>query len=373
MAQGAPPNAAEPSSGTRDGPTITPQDFERVYARYVRGVKAIVQSLNVPVGLTPRELVWSLNKAKLYRYLPTRPAEERHPVPLLLVYALINKPFIFDLAPGRSFVEYLVEEGFDVYLLDWGIPGPEDKDTTFDDYVTCYLRRAVRKMLRVSGAPEISMLGYCIGATFTVVYASLYPEIPIRNIILLTAPLDFSERTEGSLAMWLEEERLNVDKLVDRLGNIPGELIAFWAKLLKPVENFVGIYANLWRRFDDASAVRAWQAINRWVEDVIPMAGGAFRQFVKDYFRANELIRGEHVVDGQRVDLSRIDASFLNVVAQFDHLVAPSQSMTIMDEISSEDKELKIIPSTHVGIMASGRARYKLWPSLVEWLEPRSR
>jgi polyhydroxyalkanoate synthase len=351
---------------------VTQQDIERAYARYVSGLKTIVQSLDVPVGLTPREVVWSLNKAKLYRYLPTRPPEERHPVPLLLVYALINRPFIFDLAPGRSFIEYMVDQGFDVYLLDWGVPGLEDKDTTFDDYVTCYLRRAVRKMLRVSGANEISMLGYCIGATLTVVYASLYPEMPIRNIILLTAPLDFSETTEGSLAMWLEEERLDVDKMVDRLGNVPGELIRFWAKLLKPVENFVGIYANLWKRFDDKSAVRGWQAINRWVEDVIPMSGAAFRQFVKDYFRANELIRGAHFVEGQRVDLSNIRASFLNVVAQYDHLVAPSQSMTVMDKISSEDKELKVIPSTHVGIMASGRARYKLWPALVEWIAPRS-
>ncbi|HSJ59008.1 MAG TPA: class III poly(R)-hydroxyalkanoic acid synthase subunit PhaC [Anaerolineae bacterium] len=350
----------------------TPEQVERGATRYLRGMKAVVDSLDVPVGLTPKEVVWTLNKTRLYRYVPTRPPEERHPVPLLLVYALINKPFIFDLAPGRSFVEYMLGEGFDVYLLDWGAPGVEDRHTTFDDYVTEYLRRAVRKLRRVSGADEISILGYCLGATLAVVYAALYPEVPVRNLILLTAPVDFTERPAGSLSMWLEEERLDLDRLIGAFDNVPGELIRTWAKMLKPAENFVGAYVTLWKQMDDAAAVHGWQAINRWVEDVIPFAGAAFRQFVVDYLRGNKLIRGQHEVQGRRVDLANIDASLLNILAEFDHLVAPSQGETIMEAVSSSDKELRIIPSTHVGIMASARARHKLWPQIAEWLAARS-
>ena len=172
--------------------------------------------------------------------------------------------------------------------------------------------------------------------------------------------------------MWLEEERLDVDRIVGAFGNVPGELIRFWAKLLKPVENFVGAYVNVWKNMDNEQAVRGWQAINRWVEDVIPFAGSAFRQFVLEYVRGNELIKGQHQVEGQPVDLSNIRAPLLNIVAEYDHIVAQSQAETIMDRVSSEDKELRVIPSTHVGIMASGRARYKLWPEVVEWLAPRS-
>jgi polyhydroxyalkanoate synthase len=350
----------------------TPEQVVTAQARYAEGLKVVVDSLEAPVGLMPKEVVWTLNKAKLFRYKPTRPPEERHPIPLLLVYALINKPFIFDLAPGRSFVEYMVDQGFDVYLLDWGAPGPEDQDIIFDDYVTEYLFRAVRKVLRVAGADEISMLGYCLGATLATVYAALYPDAPIRNLILLTAPLDFSSSPEGSMAMWLEEDRLDVDRIIGAFGNVPGELIRLWAKLLKPAENFVGAYVNVWKRLDDEQAVQSWQAINRWVEDVIPFAGSAFRQFVLDYVRGNELIKGEHKVKGEQVDLSNIHAALLNIVAQYDHLVAQSQSESVMSVVSSEDKELRVIPSTHVGIMASGRARYKLWPEVVEWLAPRS-
>jgi polyhydroxyalkanoate synthase len=351
---------------------ISNEAIQQAYGRYVAGLKAVVDSYNAPVGLTPKEVVWSLNKARLYHYRPVKPAEERFPVPLLLVYALINKPFIFDLVPGRSFIEYLLEQGFDVFLLDWGAPGLEDKGTRFDDYVTEYLRRAVRKMLRVTGAEAFSMLGYCLGATLATVYAALYPEAPLRNLILLTAPLDFSGPPEGSMALWLDEKNLDVDKLLNTFGNVPGELIRAWAKLLKPVENFVGAYVNLWKQIGDEEAVRGWQAINRWVEDVVPVAGAAFYQFVVEYVRGNQLMRGEHEVKGQRVDLSNIHAALLNVVAQFDHLVAPSQSQSIMQRVSSQDQELKIIPSTHVGIMASARAQYKLWPELAAWLSLRS-
>jgi polyhydroxyalkanoate synthase len=350
----------------------TPEQVAAAQGRYAEGIKVVVDSLEVPVGLTPKELVWTLNKARLYRYKPTRPPKERRPVPLLLVYALINKPFIFDLAPGRSFVEFMVDQGFDMYLLDWGAPGPEDQEITFDDYVTEYLVRAVRKVVRVSGADEISMLGYCLGATLTTIYAGLYPDAPVRNLILLTAPIDFSNPPEGSMAMWLEEERLDVDRIIGTFGNVPGELIRFWAKLLKPAENFVGAYVNVWKNLDDEKAVHGWQVINRWVEDVIPFAGSAFRQFVLDYVRGNELIRGEHEVNGQRVELSNIRAPLLNLVAEYDHIVAQSQAESIMELVSSEDKELRVIPSTHVGIMASGRARYKLWPEVAEWLAPRS-
>lgn len=351
---------------------VSGETLQRAYQRSVAGSRAVVNSLNAPVGLTPKDLVWSLNKTKLYRYRPTRPREERYPVPLLLVYALINKPFIFDLVPGRSFVEYMVDQGFDVYLLDWGAPGPEDSTTTFDDYVTKYLYRAVRKLQRISGSNEISMLGYCIGAVLAVVYAALYADGPVRNLALLTAPIDFSKQPDGSMALWLDEERLDLDNLLQTFDNVPGELIAYWAKMLKPAENFVGIYVNLWKQLGNQTAVHAWQAINRWVEDVIPFASEAFRQFVTVYVRQNKLVRGEHVIDGKSVDLSAIRSSLLNIVAKHDHLVSPAQAESIMELVSSRDKELKAIPSTHVGIMISRRAKYKLWPELAHWLGERS-
>ncbi|NUM46194.1 MAG: alpha/beta fold hydrolase [Anaerolineales bacterium] len=344
---------------------------EKTYARVATASKAFIESFDVPVGLTPREEVWALNKVKLYRYTPVKPAEERHPIPVLLVYALINKPFVFDLIPGRSFIEFMVEQGFDMYLLDWGSPGPEDKDTTMDDYVTEYLRRAVRKMLRIARADEFTLLGYCIGATLATTYAALYPEAPIRNLILLTAPLDFG-KGEGVIATWASENALDVEKLVNTFGNIPGEMIKAWAKIIRPVENMMGVYITMFRLMDDANALWGWQAMHRWVEEVIPFAGAAFRQFVEVYIRQNKLIKGEHVIRGRPVDLKHIRAAFLNIVAEYDHLIPRSASETIMEKVSSTDKEFRVIPAPHVGIMISRSSRYKLWPEIAEWLGKRS-
>ena len=92
-----------------------------------------VSTTRATVAQTPKQVIWTLNKAKLYRYIPVVPAEQRHKVPLLLVFALMNKPYILDLRPGNSYIEYMVKQGYDVYLLDWGVPGIEDKDLKFDD------------------------------------------------------------------------------------------------------------------------------------------------------------------------------------------------------------------------------------------------
>ncbi len=337
--------------------------FQDAFRRYLQGLKAVVKSYDVPVGLTPKQTVWALNKTKLYRYVPTQPPEKRCRIPLLLVYALINKPYIFDLRPGRSFVEFMLHQGFDVFLLDWGAPGPEDKHIRFDDYATMYLPRAVRKMLRVSRAREFNLLGYCIGSTLATLYAVAYPDAPIRNLALLAAPLDFSQRQDSVFATWLDERFFDVDHFVDVLGNIPVELIVVASKMLKPVENYVGAYASLWERLDDDVAVENWQAMHRWVHDGVPFAGEAFRQWVKAYVRGNQLMS---------LDLSRIRAPLLNVIAQYDHIVPNSQSLSIMERVSSTDKRLEVIPAGHVGIMAGRGASHDLWPKIAAWLRERS-
>jgi len=236
------------------------------------------------IGQTPKELIWTLNKAKLYHYIPVVPPKERHPVPLLLIFALMNRPTILDLRPGHSFVEYMVSRGYDVYLLDWGIPGPEDKDLRFDDYTLDYIPRAIRKMKALSGSDEFSMLGWCIGAILTTIYASLRPDDGLRNLLLLTAPLDFSDRQQLTFARWTDERYFDVDKVLAAFGNMPGEMIDYGAKALKPVENYITNYCKLWDNLDDPRVVEAWHAMNTWVTDIFPMAGGAYRQLIVDLY-----------------------------------------------------------------------------------------
>src|SRR5947209_17584609 len=191
--------------------------------KYETGMRILLEGAQANTGQTPKEVVWTKNKAKLYRYAPM--TEKRFPVPILLIYALINRPYVMDLIPGNSLVEYLVNQGFDVYLLDWGIPGDEDEHLTFDHYILDYIFRAVKKMLKHAQAEEFTLLGFCMGGTMSAIYAALFPTKPLKNLILLTAPIDFTLENLGLYGVWMDEKNFNPDLLADAFGNIPGDMI----------------------------------------------------------------------------------------------------------------------------------------------------
>ena len=336
--------------------------------------KIITKALTTRAAIaqTPKQLIWALNKAKLYRYVPVLPSEQRHPIPLLLVFALMNRPYILDLRPGHSFVEFMVRQGYDVYLLDWGVPGPEDKNLKFDDYILEYLPRAIRKMKTVSGAEEFSMLGWCIGAILTTAYAALRPNDGLRNLLLLTAPLDFSKPEKITFAHWVDERYFDVDKVLAAFGNMPGEMIDYGAKALKPVENYIGNYLKLWDNLENRETVESWHAMNTWVTDNIPMAGATFRQLIVDLYRNDRLMQGTWLIRGETVDVSHIRANLFTLIAGADHITPPCQSETIVERVGSTDKELFRIPGGHIGIMAGSAAARTTWPHIDEWLSARS-
>lgn len=331
-----------------------------------------VLTTDAAIAQTPKEVIWTLNKAKLYRYIPVVPKEKRHPVPLLLVFALMNRPYILDLRPGHSFVEFMVNQGYDVYLMDWGYPGIEDKELKFDDYTLEYLPRAIRKLKEVSGATEFSMLGWCIGAILSTIYSSLRPDDGLRNLILLTAPLDYSQKEQITFGRWTDERYFDLDKVLAVFGNMPGGMIDYGAKALKPVENYVGNYLRLWDNLDNPKVVEAWHAMNTWVTDGVDLAGGVFRQLIDDLYRHNRLMQGTMMIRGQQVDVSNLRANLLTVIAEQDHIVPPCQSETIITKVGSTDKTELRIPGGHIGVMAGSGASKHTWPQINAWLSARS-
>jgi len=348
----------------------TPDRLSEIEARLRTLVK--VMTTKAAIGQTPKELVWSLNKAKLYRYTPDASASVRHPIPLLLVFATMNRPSILDLRPGHSFVEFLLSRGYDVYLLDWGVPGIEDKNLKLDDYALEYLPRAVRKLKTLAGVREFSLLGWCIGAIITTIYAAMRPDDGLRNLLLLTAPLDFANRDRLTFARWTDERYFDVDKVLAAFGNMPGEMIDYGAKALKPVDNYITSYCKLWDNLDDPKIVDSWHAMNTWITDLIPMAGAAYRQLIVDLYRNNRLMNNEMIVRGEKVDLRRLRANLLTVIAEGDHLTPPCQSETVIAKISSQDAEVFRVAGGHIGIMAGSGARKLTWPHIDTWLAARS-
>jgi polyhydroxyalkanoate synthase len=351
-------------------PISSPSIFEKL-STVVRNVKKIATT-TAPIGQTARQAIWTLNKATLYRYTPVVPAAERHPVPLLLVFALMNRSSILDLRPGNSFVEYMLAQGYDLYLLDWGSPGPEDSALRLEDYVLDYLPRAIRKLKTVSGSESFSLLGWCIGALLSTLYSSLRPADGLTNLILLTAPLDFSKREAIAFSRMAEQRYLDVERTLRAYGNMPAEMIDYGAKMLKPVENFVGGYVRLLDNLGNTKIVDSWHAMNTWISDAIPMAGATWRELIVDFYREDRLMRGTLAVRGEKVDLSALRANLLDVIAEADHITPPCQSETIIDRVGSADKQLLRVPGGHIGVMAGSGASKSTWPKIEAWLSTRS-
>ncbi|MEB3223455.1 MAG: class III poly(R)-hydroxyalkanoic acid synthase subunit PhaC [Candidatus Sericytochromatia bacterium] len=341
-------------------------ELDRAWRRNEALVKHALRPGAVAVGQTPKDVIWAYNKAKLYRY---HQPNQRHATPLFLVYALINRPYILDLTPGNSLVEYLVGEGYDVYMLDWGRPGEEDAGLTLDDYVLTYLHRAAQQVLRASGQPRLSLLGYCQGGTLSTLYAALHPEV-VKNLILLTTPIDFKDA--GLYTTWLDPRHFDVDRLADVMGLIPAGMMDLGAKLLKPMQNLYGPYVTLLDRLDDDAFVEGWRVMDQWVNDGVPFPGAAYRQWVKHFYQGNQLVKGELTLGGRPVRLSGISAALLNVYAELDHICQPCQSKPLMDHVTSTDKTLLPVKAGHVGVVAGRAARKTFFPKLEAWLAERS-
>ena len=231
----------------------------------------------------------------------------------------------------------------------------------------------VRKLKSVTGKQQFNMLGWCLGALITTLYAALRPNDGLKDLILLTAPLDFTDKTAGGFVRWTNSDAFNADRIVDSFGNVPGEMIDYGgARSLKPVENFIGNYLSLWDRIDDPKVVASWHAMNTWVRDNIDMAGGAYRQLVNELFKENRLKEGTLTLRGERVDLKNLTANVLNVIAETDHITPPCQSEGIMDLLGSQDKEIFRVRGGHIGIMAGSGAEKTTWPHIEGWLAKRA-
>jgi poly[(R)-3-hydroxyalkanoate] polymerase subunit PhaC len=325
----------------------------------------VLTTPDAPVGRTPRDVLWTHRNTTLYRY---RSADRAHPIPVLLVFALINRPEIFDLRTGHSFVEFLLGEGFDVFLVDWGVPDDEDADMGLAEFVCDELHWAVRETLLAAEEDELTLLGWCIGGTLSAMYCALRPDGPVRNAVLLTTPIDPS----GSLySRWLEH--VDVDYVADAMPSLPGAGVDWANKMMKPVTNYVTTYRRLWQNVVEGKPVReSYQAMAKWVADNPPFPSKAWREWTQWMYQENRLVGGRVTLRGERVDLRRIEQNLLVVTAGADHIAPRQGTLPLLDMVGSEDVTHFDRPGGHIGLMAGSRARKEIWPDISEWLGERS-
>ncbi len=322
----------------------------------------------VKKGVTPSEIVYEEDRLKVLHYLNSEPP--RYKTPLIFVFALVNRPYILDLKPGRSVVEHFVKRGFDTYLIDWGAPTQADRHLTIDDHVNGYLRNVVDFVRERAGVPNVSLLGYCMGGTMSTMLTALHQK-RVKNLILLAAGIDFSTR-DGLLNAWTHPDYFDVDKFIDLHGNCPAEFMQASFLLLKPVQNFLEKPINFFERADDEEYVDDFLTMETWLNDNIPVAGEVFREFVKYLYQQNLLVQNKMPVGKHTVDLRKITCPILNIMARNDDLVPCAQSAPLNDLVSSKDRKSIVVPAGHIGLAVGSKAQREVWPQACDWLAERS-
>ena len=341
-------------------------EVERAIQRYVKGLEYFSSPAPV-LGATPKDLIHARGTLNLYHYRPM--ADEVYRVPVLIVMATTNRGYILDLAPGQSFVEFLLKSGFDVYMMDWNPPRPEEKGLRIEDYAFGFVGDCIERVMRDCGEREVSLVGYCFGGVLSVMYAAAHTGGPLRNLVCFTTPVDFSKM--GLFTRWSDPKFFDVDRLVDTLGNVPPDLIFASFEMLRPATRQAS-QMRLWDRMWDDEFVRQYRMFDRWATDTLPLAGEYFRQTIHELLRGNRLYSGELTLAGKRVDPRAISVPFLHCVAEHDHIVPSEASQPLIELVASTDKEEIVLKGGHVSVAAGANAVRRLWPKVNTWLATRS-
>lgn len=342
------------------------QELAAFAEKLTHGASTLSQLGEIDVGVSPKEAVYREDKLVLYRFKPM--VDRPQAVPVLIVYALVNRPYMTDLQEDRSLVRGLLQAGLDVYLIDWGYPDGADRYLGLDDYINGYMRRCVEVVRQRHGLEQINLLGICQGGSFSLTFSALHPEL-VKNLVTMVTPVDF-HTPDNLLAHWAR--KLDADLIVDTLGNIPGEMLNWTFLSLKPFRLTGQKYLDLVNILEDERAARNFLRMEKWIFDSPDQAGEAFRGFIKEYFQKNGLINGTIEIEGRRVDLKNVTMPVYNIYATEDHLVPPASSLALEGCVGTKDYSTFSFKGGHIGIYVSGRAQKEIPPAIARWLGERA-
>ena len=340
--------------------------------KYLTGTHLLLAAGGADVAPTPRRLAWQRGPSRLWRYAqPNR----RHRTPVLLVYAMILRPYVLDLVPGRSLVEFLVRDGHDVWLLDWGDPGPAERGATLDDYIAHDLRAAVTGVAEEAGSDVVTLLGHCQGGTLAAIYAALHPD-EVRNLVLLAAPIDFAPRRPhavGAWSWWSRQRWYDPRALLAPNGNVPahlpGRAVAAWSR---PAALAAPWLRPLRARVAAGGEGRLWLAVCQWVDDSPPLAGTAWVQWLEGCYQHNDLVGDRMSIAGRPVRLDRVTAAVLRISGRRDVVTPPHQTARREHLPAAAGFSALHVPAGHVGLIVGPTARRAVYEPLGRWLGERS-
>jgi polyhydroxyalkanoate synthase subunit PhaC len=346
-------------------PTGIMEEMTKTSQTLVKGYEILQNIGDVEIGTTPKELVWENDLVKLYHYKRETPATCK--VPVLVSFAIMNRHDVLDLQPDRSLMKKFLDEGLDVYIMDWGYPKKQHRYLTMEDYILGFMNDAVDFIRKSTGHDKIHKMGICQGGTFSAIYAAIYPE-KLASLTTYVAPFEFSGN-ECMLYRWTKD--IDVDSMVDALGIIPADMINSGFSMLKPsmdIAKYIGVMGML----EDEAKIMNFMRMEKWKADCPDLAGEMFRKYIKDLFRDNLLIKDKFEIGGHKVKLKNIDMPVLTVYATEDNIIPNSSTIPFNDKIGSKDKELYAFPGGHIGVFVGNKSQKELGPAVAKWVKDRS-
>jgi polyhydroxyalkanoate synthase len=340
-------------------------EAENFHSRAQGASKVFLGDLNTSLAQTPYDVVYQEDRVQLKHYRPRN--EVRCNTPLLITYALINRETMLDLEPGRSVVERLLDSGIDLYMIDWGYPTYKDRFLGFDDHINGYMDNIVDYIRTNRQIEKINLMGICMGGTFSVIYSALHPE-KIKNLVTTVTPTNF-DTNKGLLHVWMK--RIDADRMVDAFGNLPADMMNFGFLLLNPARLMIDKYVGFVDHMDDKTFVENFMRMEKWIFDSPDLPGEVFRQFIKDCYQGNKLIKSKLEVGGKRVNLDKLTMPLLNFYGKYDHLVPPEACNQLTARVGSKDTEDICLNTGHIGIYVSSKCQEAFAPKIAEWLKER--
>lgn len=339
---------------------------ERTIQRNIKGLEYFA-SAAPPVGLTPKETILKRGTLNLYHYKPL--ADELYRVPVLMVMATTNRGYVFDVSEEHSFVRFLLSQGYDVFVMDWDHPRPEEKSLTLEDYAHRFIGDCLARVRRETGEEEVTLMGYCMGGVLSTIYAATHPDEKLKNLVCFTTPVDFTQM--GLFRHMADPDHFDVDRLIDATGNMPSEMLAASFEMLRPSTRIAG-QRTLWDNMWNSEFVSFHRKMERWSNDMLPLAGEYFRETVKKLMWENQLLKGTLEVGGKTADIGSIGIPLFHAVALHDHIVPYEASRHLVALAGSKDKTEIVLKGGHISLIAGPNAAQRLWPTLDDWLAERS-
>jgi polyhydroxyalkanoate synthase subunit PhaC len=278
--------------------------------------------------------------------------------PTLIIPSLINRYFIVDLLPERSFVRFLRDNGLRPLVVDWGAPGEAEQGFGLDDYIAGRLDAAATAAFDLAGAP-LAVIGYCMGGLLALALAQRRVA-QIAGIALLASPWDFhAERPE--------QARL-LGTVIDAAAS--GETLPLWViqSLFLSLDPFLA--ERKFIRFagldPENEAARDFVALEDWLNDGVPLAAGVARDCALSWYRDNMPARELWRVAEQTITPQLLDLPALIVVPRRDRIVPP-RSAEALGAILPRATMLRPLLG-HIGMMASAQAPERVWQPIADWL-----